>query len=85
MFCSTIIPTVNRPTLTRAVQSVLNQDYRQDDFEVIVVNDSGRPLSQAAWQEGPQERRQEGSRFDQGEASRDQRPHEIGGYPLIPA
>jgi len=56
MFCSTIIPTINRPTLTRAVQSVLNQDYWEDDFEVIVVNDSGRPLSQAAWQESPKVR-----------------------------
>jgi glycosyltransferase involved in cell wall biosynthesis len=50
MFSSTIIPTINRPTLSRAVQSVLDQDFNADDFEVIVVNDSGKPLSEAAWQ-----------------------------------
>ena len=50
MFCSTIIPTVNRPTLTRAVESVLNQDFGQADFEVIVVNDSGCQLDEASWQ-----------------------------------
>lgn len=50
MFCSTIIPTVGRPTLSRAVESVLNQECAADDFEVIVVNDSGRPLAQADWQ-----------------------------------
>jgi glycosyltransferase involved in cell wall biosynthesis len=50
MFSSTIIPTINRPTLSRAVQSVLNQDFSSDDFEVIVVNDSGQPLPFMAWQ-----------------------------------
>jgi glycosyltransferase involved in cell wall biosynthesis len=50
MFCSTIIPTVARPTLTRAVDSVLSQALAADDFEVIVVNDSGQPLPQAKWQ-----------------------------------
>jgi glycosyltransferase involved in cell wall biosynthesis len=50
MFCSTIIPTVNRPTLSRAVRSVLNQDFHAGDFEVIVVNDSGRPLPDMEWQ-----------------------------------
>lgn len=49
MFCSTIIPTVGRPTLSRAVQSVLNQELRDDDFEIIVVNDSGRPLPHKPW------------------------------------
>jgi len=44
MFCSTIIPTISRPTLARAVQSVLEQDFTAADFEVIVVNDSGKPL-----------------------------------------
>jgi glycosyltransferase involved in cell wall biosynthesis len=53
MFCSTIIPTVNRPTLTRAVHSVLKQDFQHDDFEVIVVNDSGRPMPAMDWQESP--------------------------------
>ena len=50
MFSSTIIPTINRPTLSRAVCSVLQQDFTADDFEVIVVNDSGRPLPEMEWQ-----------------------------------
>lgn len=50
MFCSTIIPTVGRPTLSRSVQSVLDQTFAVDDFEVIVVNDSGHPLPEAEWQ-----------------------------------
>ena len=50
MFCSTIIPTVGRPTLTRAVESVLSQTILSSDFEVIVVNDSGFPLPEADWQ-----------------------------------
>jgi GT2 family glycosyltransferase len=50
MFSSTIIPTVNRPTLSRAVCSVLEQDFGADEFEVIVVNDSGRPLPDMDWQ-----------------------------------
>jgi GT2 family glycosyltransferase len=53
VFCSTIIPTVSRPTLTRAVYSVLKQDFEHDDFEVIVVNDSGRPMPAMDWQESP--------------------------------
>jgi glycosyltransferase involved in cell wall biosynthesis len=56
MFSSTIIPTVNRATLTRAVQSVLEQVPARDDFEVIVVNDSGRPLPKAEWQNSPRVR-----------------------------
>jgi len=50
MFSSTIIPTINRPTLSTAVKSILNQNFQADDFEVIVVNDSGEPLTEAAWQ-----------------------------------
>ena len=50
MFCSTIIPTIGRPTLFRAVESVLNQEFSSEDFEVIVVNDSGCPLDEAGWQ-----------------------------------
>lgn len=49
VFSSTIIPTINRKTLSRAVHSVLDQDFRADDFEVIVVNDSGKPLQEADW------------------------------------
>ncbi|MCA9934072.1 MAG: glycosyltransferase family 2 protein, partial [Anaerolineales bacterium] len=50
LFCSTIIPTIGRETLARAVESVLVQDFDPADHEVIVVNDSGRPLPAAAWQ-----------------------------------
>jgi glycosyltransferase involved in cell wall biosynthesis len=50
MFCSTIVPTIGRPELSRAVQSVLKQKFTADDFEVIVVNDSIQPLPQASWQ-----------------------------------
>ncbi len=56
MFCSTIIPTIGRPTLERAVCSVLEQDFTEDDFEVIVVNDSGSELAPAAWQKAPRVR-----------------------------
>lgn len=50
MICTTIIPTVGRPMLTRAVESVLAQRLPASEFEVIVVNDSGVPLSEADWQ-----------------------------------
>ncbi|MGD2159308.1 MAG: glycosyltransferase [Anaerolineales bacterium] len=50
MFCSTIIPTVARDTLERAVNSVLSQSFDKDDFEIIVVNDSGKPLPWQYWQ-----------------------------------
>jgi glycosyltransferase involved in cell wall biosynthesis len=53
VFCSTIIPTVNRPTLGRAVASVLDQSLEATRFEVIVVNDSGTLLDPASWQEKP--------------------------------
>lgn len=50
IFCSTIIPTINRSTLSRAVNSVLDQKLSFADFEVIVVNDSGQPLPDMDWQ-----------------------------------
>jgi glycosyltransferase involved in cell wall biosynthesis len=53
MFCSTVIPTIGRPTLSRAVESVLEQDFTAADYEVVVVNDSGRPLPEAAWKQSP--------------------------------
>lgn len=49
MLCSVIIPTIGRPTLNRAVESVLAQNSTLLDFEVIVVNDSGVPLPEASW------------------------------------
>jgi len=50
IYCSTIIPTVGRSSLVRAVESVLQQHLPDGGFEVIVVNDSGKPLPKAGWQ-----------------------------------
>jgi glycosyltransferase involved in cell wall biosynthesis len=50
MFCSVIIPTIGRPTLVHAVNSVLEQDCGADGCEVIIVNDTGCPLPAGAWQ-----------------------------------
>ncbi len=50
MFCSTIIPTIGRSTLASAVRSVLDQTFDREHIEVIVVNDSGKPLAQETWQ-----------------------------------
>ncbi len=49
MFTSTIIPTIGRESLTRAVESVLNQKFDKDAFEVIVVNDTGAKLPHRPW------------------------------------
>ena len=49
MFSSTIIPTVGRATLKRAVSSVLEQSFDAEPYEVIVVNDSGQPLPDEEW------------------------------------
>ena len=49
MFTSTIIPTIGRASLNQTVMSVLDQQIDQQDFEVIVVNDSGQPLPDASW------------------------------------
>jgi glycosyltransferase involved in cell wall biosynthesis len=51
LFSSTILPTVGRPELTRAVESILSQNITAVDFEVIIVNDSGNPLPDASWQQ----------------------------------
>jgi glycosyltransferase involved in cell wall biosynthesis len=51
IFCTTIIPTIGRESLARAVESVLAQSLPGGAFEIVVVNDSGRPLPPAAWQE----------------------------------
>jgi glycosyltransferase involved in cell wall biosynthesis len=50
MFCSTIVPTINHSKLAAAVQSVLNQEFAAEDFEVVVVNDTGQALPDAEWQ-----------------------------------
>lgn len=53
IFFSYIIPTIGRKSLEVAIQSVLTQDFSHADFEVIVVNDSGSPLPNAAWHASP--------------------------------
>jgi glycosyltransferase involved in cell wall biosynthesis len=50
IICSTIIPTIGRYSVKQAVESVLMQNLPKGQFEVIVVNDSGRSLPEAAWQ-----------------------------------
>lgn len=49
-FCSVVVPTIGRPTLARALDSVLTQSIDPTEVEVIVVNDSGEPLHAADWQ-----------------------------------
>ena len=49
IFSSTIIPTIGRTSLARTVMSVLDQEFDCQDFEVIVVNDSGQSLPDANW------------------------------------
>lgn len=56
LFCTSVIPTVNRPTLARAVSSILDQEFAGGEFEVIVVNDSGQPLPSLDWQRSPRVR-----------------------------
>jgi glycosyltransferase involved in cell wall biosynthesis len=51
MFCSTVIATIGRDTLTHSVESVLSQTIKEENYEVIVVNDSGDPLPPASWQQ----------------------------------
>src|SRR6266498_3958509 len=51
---STIIPTIGRSTLSRAVRSVLEQQFDPSRFEIIVVNDSARPLAEEGWHHSPQ-------------------------------
>ena len=54
MLCSTIIPTVNRPSLERAVKSALEQNLDPGDHEIIIVNDSGEHLPERDWLKSPQ-------------------------------
>src|SRR5262245_1755843 len=53
MYVSTIIPTIGRPTLARAVYSVLEQEFQHEECEVIIVNDSGSDLPVEDWQKFP--------------------------------
>jgi glycosyltransferase involved in cell wall biosynthesis len=50
VFLSFIIPTIGRPTITRAIESILDTQGNDHSVEIIVVNDSGSPLSPAKWQ-----------------------------------
>jgi hypothetical protein len=50
MFCTTVIATIGRNTLTRSVESVLTQNINEENYEVIVVNDSGVLLPSSSWQ-----------------------------------
>jgi glycosyltransferase involved in cell wall biosynthesis len=54
MLCSIIIPTVGRSSLQRAVGSVLSQDLPGGEFELLIINDSGKPLPEADWQKSEQ-------------------------------
>jgi glycosyltransferase involved in cell wall biosynthesis len=56
MFCSTIIPTIGRNLLTRAVESVLSQTLDEDNYEIFVINDSGTSLPNQDWHNSPKVR-----------------------------
>lgn len=56
VFCSIIVPTIGRSSLNRAIFSILDQELDQADFEVIVVNDSGQPLTDFEWTDSPRVR-----------------------------
>lgn len=49
IFCSTIIPTIGRSTLKRAVESVLDQEFDRAGFEIVVVNDTGQHMPHKSW------------------------------------
>ncbi len=50
MFCSIIIPTVGRPSLNNSVHSALEQNFPNEEYEIIVVNDTGSLLPISQWQ-----------------------------------
>ncbi|UCG25389.1 MAG: glycosyltransferase family 2 protein [Chloroflexota bacterium] len=50
VICTTIIPTIARRKLIRAVESALEQPLSADEHEIIVVNDTGQSLAPAPWQ-----------------------------------
>jgi glycosyltransferase involved in cell wall biosynthesis len=53
MLFSTIIPTVNRSTLERAVKSALEQDLPPESHEILVFNNSDGPLPETDWLRSP--------------------------------
>jgi glycosyltransferase involved in cell wall biosynthesis len=50
MLISTVIPTIGRASLSATIQSVLDQGLVPGEFEIIVINDSGKPLPTSDWQ-----------------------------------
>jgi len=56
MFCSVIIPTIGRDTVSRTVHSILDQNFVEGGIEIIIVNDSGQPLPKTEWQQLPEVR-----------------------------
>ena len=56
MLCSTIIPTVDRHTLGRSVESALEQGLGPDLHEILVFNNSNGLLTEADWMKSPQVR-----------------------------
>jgi glycosyltransferase involved in cell wall biosynthesis len=50
MFCSFVIPTIGRASIDKAVNSILNQDFDGQKYEIIIVNDSGKVLPERDWQ-----------------------------------
>lgn len=56
MFCSIVIPTIVRSTLSRAVASALGQSLSGEDYEIIVVNDSGGAIPYESWHDSPKVR-----------------------------
>ena len=53
MLCSTIIPTVNRPSLKRAVKSAVEQDLEPKNHEILVFNNSDKLLQDKDWLDSP--------------------------------
>lgn len=51
--CTTIIPTIGRDTLARTVESALAHELDPETYEIIVINNSGKPLPAADWQQSP--------------------------------
>jgi len=45
MICTTVIPTIGRETLERAIKSALAQGLGATNHEIVIVNDSGQELS----------------------------------------
>jgi GT2 family glycosyltransferase len=54
MLCTIIIPTLNRPSLQRALKSAFNHDLDPEQYEIVVVNDSGESLPDYEWLRSPQ-------------------------------